>query len=163
MGPLRRELLDMILRDDRYDLPASYIEPLRLEAARELFAERREQIPVLRRRADDTGVKEIKDFQDIVPLLFSHTVYKSYPQNLVEQGKWDALARWLKTLSVDDPTKVDFTGVANVDDWIQRLRDNGHLILATSGSSGKCSFLNSTRGDLELKTRHFAHMLGWPW
>ncbi len=163
MGPLRRELLDMILRDDRYDLPASYIEPLRLEAARELFAERREQIPVLRRRADDTGVKEIKKFDDIVPLLFSHTVYKSYPQNLVEQGKWEALARWLKTLSVEDPTKVDFTGVANVDDWIERLRDNGHLILATSGSSGKCSFLNSTRGDLELKTRHFAHMLGWPW
>ena len=38
------------------------------------------------------------------------------------------------------------------------MRDAGHLLLATSGSSGKCSFLNSTRGDLELKTRHFAHI-----
>ena len=91
MGPIRRQLLDMILRDDRYDLPAAELEPLRLEAAREYFAERREQIAVLRRRADDTGVTEIRSFEDIVPLLFSHTVYKSYPQNLVEQGKWAAL------------------------------------------------------------------------
>ena len=60
MGPLRQQLLEMIQRDDRYDLPASYLDPLRLEAARELFAERREQISVLRRRAEDTGVTEIR-------------------------------------------------------------------------------------------------------
>ena len=106
MGPIRRQLLDMILRDDRYDLPASELDPLRLDAARELFAERREQIPVLRRRAEETGVNEIRSFADLVPLLFSHTVYKSYPHNLVDQGKWEALGRWLKTLSVEDPTKV---------------------------------------------------------
>lgn len=162
MGPIRRQLLDMILRDDRYDLPDASLAALRLEAARELFAERREQIPVLRRRAEESGVDEIRNFDDLVPLLFSHTVYKSYPQNLVDQGKWQALGRWLKTLSVEDPTGVDVTGVQNVDDWIDRMRNAGHLLLATSGSSGKCSFLNSTRGDLELKTRHFAHMLGWP-
>ena len=39
----------------------------------------------------------------------------------------------------------------------------GHLVLATSGSSGKCSFLNATRDDFELKRRHFAHTLGFPW
>ena len=162
MGPLRQQLLEMIQRDDRYDLPASYLDPLRLEAARELFAERREQISVLRRRAEDTGVTEIRGFEDLVPLLFSHTVYKSYPQNLVDQGKWAALGRWLKTLSVEDPTKVDVSDVTNVDAWIDRMRDAGHLLLATSGSSGKCSFLNSTRGDLELKKRHWAKTLGWP-
>jgi hypothetical protein len=162
MGPLRKELLEMIQRDDRYDLPASYLDPLRIEAARELFAERREQISVLRRRAEDTGVTEIRTFEDLVPLLFSHTVYKSYPQNLVEQGKWVALGKWLKTLCVEDPTKVDVSDVTNVDQWIDRMRDSGHLLLATSGSSGKCSFLNSTRGDLEMKKRHWAKTLGWP-
>ena len=162
MGPLRQQLLEMIQRDDRYDLPASYLDPLRLEAARELFAERREQISVLRRRAEDTGVTEIRNFEDLAPLLFSHTVYKSYPQNLVDQGKWAALGRWLKTLSVEDPTKVDVSDVTNVDAWIDRMRDAGHLLLATSGSSGKCSFLNSTHGDLEMKKRHWAKTLGWP-
>ena len=67
------------------------LRPLQLQAAREVFAERREQIAVLRRRADETGVREIRRFEDIVPLLFSHTVYKSYPANFVEQGRWDRM------------------------------------------------------------------------
>jgi len=162
MGPVRRQLLDMIERDDRYDISAVELEPLRLEAAREYFAEMREKVPVLRRRAEDTGVSEIRSLRDLVPLLFSHTVYKSYPQNLVEQGKWAALGRWLKTLSVQDPTAVDVSQVSNVDEWIDTMRAAGHLLLATSGSSGKVSFLNSTPGDLELKKRHWQNTLGWP-
>lgn len=162
MGPVRSQLLEMILRKDRYDIPAAELEPLRLEAAREYFAEMRERIPVLRRRADESGINEIRNFDDLVPLLFSHTVYKSYPANLVEQGKWAALGRWLKTLSVEDPTTVDVSQVTNVDEWIETMRAAGHLLLATSGSSGKVSFLNSTRGDLELKKRHWQHTLGWP-
>jgi hypothetical protein len=161
--PVRKELLDSITRADRYDRNPAELRSQRLEAARELFEERIEQIPVLRRRAQDAGVTEIRRLADLVPLLFSHTVYKSYPVALVEQKKWDRMLHWLKTLSVDDPTSVDMTGVEDIDGWIDRLRDAGHLILATSGSSGKCSFLNSTRGDLELKTRHFANMLGWPY
>lgn len=163
MGPIRQQLLDMILRDDRYDLPAAELDPLRLEAARELFAERREQIPVLRKRTEESGVTEIRSFHDLVPLLFAHTVYKSYPQNLVDQGKWQALGRWLRTLSVEDPTQVDVSGVRNVDEWIDTMRAHGHLLLATSGSSGKVSFLNSTRGDLEMKKRHWQRTLGWPY
>ena len=163
MTPVRQELLDSIIRADRYDRDPAELGPLRLEAARELFRERIEQIPVLRRRAQESGVTEIRRVADLVPLLFSHTVYKSYPVALVEQRKWNRMLQWLKTLSVEDPTSVEMTGVENIDDWIGRLRDAGHLILATSGSSGKCSFLNSTRDDLELKTRHFANMLGWPY
>jgi hypothetical protein len=162
MTPIRRQLLDLILQPDAYDQPAAQIRPLQLEAARELFAQRREQIPVLRRRADESGVTEIRTLTDLVPLLFSHTVYKSYPNALVEQGRWSRLSQWLKTLSVDDPTTVDVSGVTNVDEWIATLGAAGHLILATSGSSGKCSFLNATRSDFDLKTRHFAHSLGWP-
>jgi hypothetical protein len=162
MTPTRQRLLDLILQSDAYDQPPVKIRPVQLEAARELFAERREQIPVLRRRAEEAGVREIRDFADLVPLLFSHTVYKSYPAAFIEQGRWDRLSQWLQTLSVEDPTRVDVTGVNNVDEWIARLEAAGHLILATSGSSGKCSFLNATRSDLALKTRHFAHTLGWP-
>src|ERR1700737_4317020 len=162
MTPIRRQLLDLILQPDAYDQPATRIRPLQLEAARELFAQRREQIPVLRRRADESGVTEIRSFADLVPLLFSHTVYKSYPAAFVEQGRWPRLSQWLKTLSVEDPTSVDVSGVTNVDEWIAALGAAGHLILATSGSSGKCSFLNATRSDFDLKTRHFAPPLGWP-
>lgn len=163
MTSARQQLLDMVVEPDAYNRPPRELRPLQLQAAREVFAERREQIAVLRRRADETGVREIRRFDDIVPLLFSHTVYKSYPANFVEQGRWDRMLTWLKTLSAQDPTTVDVTGVTGVDDWIERLEQAGHLVLATSGSSGKCSFLNATRNDFELKRRHFAHTLGFPW
>ena len=42
------------------------------------------------------------------------------------------------------------------------LVPDGHKILATSGTTGKCSFLNATESDYRLKVRHFAHTLGWP-
>ena len=158
----RRELLDMIALPDVWDRPQAGLDVLRLEAARELFAERVQQIPVLRRRAEEAGVTEIQSFEDLVPLLFAHTVYKSYPQSLVDQGRWARLLQWLQTLSVADVTKVDVEGVADVDDWMTRLRAAGHMVLATSGSSGKVSFLNQTTGDRELKKRHFRHSMGWP-
>ena len=161
MTPVRQHLLDLILQPDAYDQPAAKLRPLQLDAARQLFAERREQTPVLRRRADETGVREIRGFADLVPLLFSHTVYKSYPTALIEQGRWDRMLQWLKTLSVEDPTRVDVTGVTDVDEWLARLEAAGHRILATSGSSGKCSFLNATPGDFALKLRHFANPVCW--
>lgn len=163
MTPTRRELLELILNpDDAYNRPAAEVEPLQLQAARELFEERREQIPLVRKRADDAGIKEIRSFDDLVPLLFAHTVYKSYPQSFADHGRWDRMLQWLDTLSVEDVTQVDVSGVTNVDDWIDRLWAAGHMVLATSGSSGKCSFLNHTRGDSEMKKRHFRYSVGWP-
>ena len=163
MTPVRQQLLDMILEPDRaFDMPASDVAPLQLRAAQELFEERRHQIPLVNRRAEEAGITRIEKFDDLVPLLFAHTVYKSYPASFVEQGKWDRLLQWLNTLSVDHVTDVDVEGVNDVDDWIARLWEAGHMVLATSGSSGKCSFLNHTRGDSDMKKRHFRHAVGWP-
>ncbi len=162
MTPLRQQLLDMIVEPDAYDHPAGELLPLQLAAARELVAHRLDQISVLRRRADDTGVHEIRTLDDLVPLLFAHSVYKSYPATFVENCRWDRLLQWLQTLSVDKVTEVDMGGVEDVDQWIERLGAAGHRILATSGTSGKCSFLNATEGDYRLKVRHFGNSLGWP-
>ena len=163
MPSIRHQLLEMILDPDTaYDQPASDIAALQLRAAQELFDERRTQIPLVARRAEEAGITRIAKLDDIVPLLFAHTVYKSYPPSFVEQGRWDRMLQWLNTLSVADVSGVDVAGVKDVDDWIARLWDAGHMVLATSGSSGKCSFLNHTRGDSSMKKRHFRHSVGWP-
>jgi hypothetical protein len=160
----RKELLDRIVEPGVFDRAApGEVEALQLEAARELFAERIEQIPVLARRAQDSGIGEIAGFADLVPLLFSHTSYKSYPAPFIEHGRWDKMLEWLNTLSVEDPRGVDVEGVTNADQWIDRLRAAGHMVLATSGTTGKCSFLNQTAGDVAMKKRHFAHTVGWPY
>src|SRR5258706_8375063 len=140
MTPIRHQLLEMILDPDTaYDQPASDIAPLQLRAAQELFDERRAQIPLVARRAEEAGITRIDSLADIVPLLFAHTVYKSYPPSFVEQGRWDRMLQWLDTLSVADVTSVDVAGVHDVDDWIARLRDHGHMLLAYSRTSGKCA------------------------
>jgi hypothetical protein len=117
---------------------------------------------LLDKRATDAGIDSIRSFADLVPLLFAHTVYKSYPASFVENGRWDRLLHWLNTLSVPGTARVDLTDVNNVDDWIGRLWNVGRRVLATSGTSGKCSFLNQTDRDFALKKRHFRYTVGWP-
>jgi hypothetical protein len=163
LSDMRTQLLDMVVDPDTaYDQPCQELASARLEAADDLFRERREQIPLLAKRAEDAGISKIKDFGDLVPLLFAHTVYKSYPQSFYDKGRWDRMSQWLDTLSVDDVTNVDVAGVTNVDEWLERLWEAGHAVIATSGSSGKCSFLNHTMEDRARKTRHFKHSSGWP-
>ena len=100
------------------------------------FQERLEQVPVLRQRAEGEGVKEIGALEDLVPLLFPHTVYKSYPPALVEQGRWAQMNKWLDSTSVHR-VEVDVEGVTDVDSWIERLGEHGHLVSASSGTTGK--------------------------
>ncbi|MCT2401206.1 hypothetical protein [Novosphingobium mangrovi (ex Huang et al. 2023)] len=138
------------------------LDPLRLEAAQELFAERIEQIPLLKKRAQEAGIDRIETFSDLVPLLFAHTVYKSYPKSLFDKGRWTQLLKWMQSLAVSDLSNVDVEGVADVDEFVERLWQAGHAVLTTSGSSGKVSFLVHTMGDRALKTRHIKHTQAWP-
>ncbi|MFS0736610.1 hypothetical protein ABC347_06135 [Sphingomonas sp. 1P06PA] len=163
LSPLRKRLVEMSLDPDTaFATPASELDPMRLAAAQELFAERRSQISLLARRADDAGIDVIRSFDDIVPLLFAHTVYKSYPPQFFAKGRWDAMLKWLQTLSVSDLSNVDVRDVKDVDDWLARLWDAGHAVLCTSGSSGKVSFLTHTMADRARKTRHLKHTQAWP-
>ena len=163
MSDTRTQLLDLIVDpDSAYNQPSAELASARLQAADELFQERRQQIPLLAKRAEDAGISKIRDFDDLVPLLFAHTVYKSYPQSFYDNGRWDRMLQWLNTLSVGDVTDVDVAGVTDVDDWLERLWGAGHAVIATSGSSGKCSFLNHTMADRATKTRHFKYSSGWP-
>jgi hypothetical protein len=112
------------------------------------FRERREQVPVLRQRAGAEGVDEVRALEDLVPLLFPHTVYKSYPASLVDQGRWAQLNRWLDSTSAHR-VDVDVAGVADLDGWLERLVAAGHFVAASSGTSGKSSFLDKSAADLD--------------
>lgn len=163
MTPKRKQLLDLIERpNEAFSLAESDLRPMRIAAAQELFEVRIAQIPLLRHRAEEAGVTRIETLADLVPLLFAHTVYKSYPASLVEKGQWERLLKWLDGLSVPDLMAIDIAGVTSVDEWLERLWAADHRVLATSGSSGKCSFLNHTAGDQESKKRHFKYCAAWP-
>jgi hypothetical protein len=125
-----------------------------IEAIDARFQERLDQVPVLRKRADDEGITRIGTLDDLVPVLFPHTVYKSYPAAIVDQGRWAQLNKWLESLSTM-PIDVDVSGVENVDDWILRLMEHEIYVGASSGTTGKSSFLPKTVGDLDAMTDDF--------
>lgn len=159
----RQELLTAFVEPGALDRRVDDLEAKQLAAARELFHQRHEQLAIVRRRAEEAGITEINSLHDLVPLLLAHTSYKSYPASFMEQGRWDRMLQWLQTLSVENLSDTDVEGVVDVDDWIRRLRAAGHMVQATSGSTGKVSFLNHSRADTELKRRHYRNISGWPY
>jgi hypothetical protein len=121
-----------------------------LAAASERFIAHRAAIRVLDRRATDAGIDEVGELEDLIPLLFSHTTYKSYPETFIKLGRWDRLAAWLGTLSTSPVGDIDFAGVEDIDGWMERLHAAGHRVTSSSGTSGRTSFLDMTTGDVAL-------------
>jgi hypothetical protein len=151
------ELIAYAKRADPFRTAPDKLAELQLEAARERFAERRHQIKVLDKRAREMGISEINGLADIVPLLFAHTNYKSYPEAFVDNGQWKHMNMWLGTLSTYPTANIDVDGVRDVDDWIDRAHEAGHFLFASSGTSGKSSFLNQTAQDREYAVAACLH------
>ncbi|HEY5852583.1 MAG TPA: hypothetical protein VIW24_00665 [Aldersonia sp.] len=133
-------------------------QPVRIEELDAHFQKRRHQVPVLARRAQEAGTTAIRTADDVLPLLFPHTTYKSYPESLVSKGRWEQLNRWLDSLSTYR-VDVDVDGVADVDGWIAHLEEAGHLVSSSSGTSGKGSFLDKSARDREVSLQNLLDCL----
>ena len=162
MSGAAEQLVALVEDADPYSHPADEIADLQLRAANERLEERRGQILVLDRRMRDVGIDAIKTFDDAIPLLFSHTTYKSYPDGFISNERWDRLLKWYDTLAVEPTDKVDLSGVSNIDSWIDALWAAGHRVTASSGTSGKSSFLPATMGDRALIARILQRHAYWP-
>ncbi len=118
------------------------LEELQREAMIRRFAEHREKIDLVRKVSDRVGVSSVDKFDDIVPLLFSHTAYKSYPAALIDNNRWDLMTRWLDKLTAHDLSEVDTDGCGSIDDWLDALESQTQLQLVTSsGTTGTFSFI----------------------
>lgn len=115
---------------------------LQREAMIVRFAEHREQIEMVRKLADRLGISAVDKFDDVVPLMFSHTAYKSYPAALIDNNRWDLMTRWLGKLTSYDLSKVDVDGCDSIDEWLDRLEAQTPLqIVTSSGTTGTFSVI----------------------
>jgi hypothetical protein len=159
--PTAVEKLRSLLDDrDLFEQRREDLMPLWIEGLNERLETGIESVPVLRKLVDEVGIHQINSLEDIVPLLFAHTNYKSYPPAFIARGRWEAMNKWLDTVSTQR-VDVDTTGVIDQDDWLARLREAGHMVLATSGTSGKNSFLPNTRDDAAFSMRGMVPSLQW--
>jgi hypothetical protein len=127
--------------EEAFSLPRSRVEPLQLEVMRRRFAELKGKVDALNALAENQNVSEIRSIDDVVPILFDHKVYKSYPLSLIEKRNFKRLNTWLNRLTTHDLTNIDLDGVNSVDAWLTRLDENGMIVGHSTGTTGKLSFI----------------------
>jgi hypothetical protein len=126
-------------------------EALQLEWARRRFEQLMPAVAALREQAQQKGVTRIGTLTDLVPLLYNHTVFKSYPMSLLEKNRFDLLTRWLDRLTTVDLSGIDASRCEGIDDWLTLLEQEAPLkIFHTSGTTGKLSFIPRTHIEFDL-------------
>jgi hypothetical protein len=154
-------LVSLVDAENPFDYDPAEILPRQLAAVDARFKDRVEKIKLLQNRAETGGISQVRRIADIVPLLFAHTAYKSYPENWLMEQKWDRLGRWLDTVSTNRVQPMDTKDVTGLDDWLGRLEQVGHFVSCSSGTTGKCAMMNASAEDLEFCGHSLLNTLIW--
>jgi hypothetical protein len=144
-----------------FDQPYSEIRDLQVEAISERFQERVGRIKLVKHRAEEAGITEIRALEDVVPLLLPNTAYKSYPESFLTEKKWDRLTKWLGTVSSYKTDGVNLAGVEDVDGWIAACEAAEHYVSCSSGTTGKPAMLPASKADLEFAGREGVEAVQW--
>ena len=124
------------------------IERLHLAGLRRRFARLRGCLPMMDKLADLQNVDRIDTLDDVLPLLFDHAAYKSYPPFLLEKHRYAELTSWLSKLTTIDLSGVDVSGCRSLDDWLTTLQHETPITVHhTSGTTGSMSFLPSSKAE----------------
>ena len=129
-----------------HSIPRDELEQLQREAMTLRFADHRENIDMVRKLADRLEITEVNEFDDVTPLLFSHTAFKSYPAALIDKKRFDLMTQWLDKITTHDLSGVDTDGCDSIDGWIDRLDEQTPLELITSsGTTGTLSIIPKSK------------------
>ena len=77
------------LLDHSYDLSfgltRAEVDKFQKHWVQKRFADLKDKIVYLNKLAKEHDITEIREVEDVLPLLFGHTVYKSYPMSYLER------------------------------------------------------------------------------
>ena len=134
-------------RFERNDLDA-----LQLEGLKRRFAQFRE-IPMLKKLADGEGIDQVASIEDVVPLLFEHTVYKAYPPSLLDRSDFARINKWLTKLVVPELAEAiaDEVVLKVVLSWLPRPCIA--VIAATAMSAAMRPYSIAVAPDSSLRNR----------
>ena len=125
-----------------HSIPRDELQELQRQAMAIRFQQHRESIETVRRLADRLGITELNEFDDVVPLMLSHTAFKSYPAALIDGKRFDLVTSWLDKLTSHALSHVDTVGCTGIDEWIDRLDEQTPLeVITSSGTTGTLSII----------------------
>jgi hypothetical protein len=146
---------------ERYDTAPEELLALQLEAANERLETRIDEIPLLKNRASSAGIAKVSECADLVALLFAHSAYKSYAENWLTEGRWDRMAKWLRTVSTASLEGLDLNDVDGLDDFVARLETVDSYLTCTSGTSGKPAMIACSETDLGVAAQGNVDAFSW--
>ena len=161
MGSKVDALLKLVDSDRAFNTPPAELLPVQLEAANERFQDRLGKVKLLGNRAETGNVTKIGKPEDLIPLLFAHTAYKSYAESWLAEGRWDRMSKWLETVSAISTKGLNLEGIKDLDDWIDRLETVGHYVACSSGTTGKPAILTCSKQELDLTGQITIQSMAW--
>jgi hypothetical protein len=139
---------------EMHSIPQDELAALQRTAMSIRFKEQYASIEILRNLADQLGITAVNAFDDLVPLLYPHTVFKSYPPSLLDKQRFDLLNKWLSKLTSHDISNVDVSGCDSIESWINRLDEQTPLLIITSsGTTGTISLIPRDKAGAESGMR----------
>lgn len=154
-------LTSLVDAPDRYDYSAKDLRQAQIDAMNERFQDRVNKIKLLKLRADEAGISEIRSLEDAVPLLLPHTAYKSYPEGFLMDEKWDKLSKWLDSVSTHRVPPINAAEIRDVDHWIDKLQESHHYVSCSSGTTGKSAMLVASDADMAWCKREAPQAYAW--
>ncbi len=128
--------------EDLFDIPQAVIDEIQLSGLQRRFAELADKLPSLKALAEEAGVSAIERINDVVPLLYPHTEYKSYPLSFIDNCRFEQLNEWLGDFTTHDLSELDLSACKTLDDWLEIVeRETPVRVITSSGTSGKISLL----------------------
>ncbi len=161
MGAAVDKLLSYQGKADRFDIAWADLRERQVAAMNERFQDRKAKIKLLHHRAHEADISEITSIETMVPMLFPHTAYKSYPESFLTQEKWDRLSKWLGTVSPYPIAALDMARINGIDDWIDQLQAAGNYISCSSGTTGKSAMLVASDADMEWSRVDTVEVFAW--
>lgn len=129
-------------------VPRGLLEDLQTEALSLRFEQQKERIPALAKLADRQGITRVGEFNEVLPVCFEHTIYKSYPSFLLEKGQFDKMTTWLNRLTSVDLSTFDGSKCHSIHGWLDALCAETEIDpVASSGTTGTMSFTPRDKQD----------------
>jgi hypothetical protein len=133
-----------------FSLESDLVQQIQLIGVQKRFEYFYPRIKALQKLADEQKISTINSLDDIAPILFQHTVYKSYPLVFIEKKKFDNLTRWLDKLTTHDLSNIQTSECKSIDEWLETIeRSSNLLVVHSSGTTGKLSFLPRSEAEME--------------
>ena len=139
-----------------HSIPREELESIQLAGLQQRFGELAGQIPFLEKLVSAQGVKSIDQLDDIIPLLFLHSTYKSYPPELLRKNEFAKINLWMNKLTAIDLNALDAGSCQRIDDWIDGLAaQTGVMPWVSSGTSGVMTMFPHSKDEMDRFARTY--------